>query len=242
MNLDMTLVIEVPTTITDESSEVEVAAGSDEEVKAEQKGVTDKGVTGSLEERQERGTEGDCRPRSGSTRACRHLRRERTHRIFPPDSPLNPPRFPPSPFSPSPLLTDQSTKSPFYFELNKERVGSVQDLGKNTPFLYDLVITHTLEWLSLTVEWLPDREEPLGKDYSAQLPLENAENDARQYDDERSEFGCFGLWKLVMVGLGEKSVLYYLFKELEKSSEFYFGFWHLGSDGNGAYPEPPTLF
>ena len=28
---------------------------------------------------------------------------------------------------------------------------------KNTPFLYDLVVTHALEWPSLTVEWLPVR-------------------------------------------------------------------------------------
>lgn len=85
---------------------------------------------------------------------------------------------------------------------------------KNTPFLYDLVITHALEWPSLTVEWLPDRDEPPGKDYSVQkmilgthtsenepnylmlaqvqLPLEDAENDARHYDDERSDFGGFG--------------------------------------------------
>ena len=27
---------------------------------------------------------------------------------------------------------------------------------KNTPFLYDIVMTHALEWPSLTVEWLPD--------------------------------------------------------------------------------------
>jgi len=39
---------------------------------------------------------------------------------------------------------------------------------KNTPFLYDLVITHALEWPSLTVQWLPDRTEPEGKDYSVQ--------------------------------------------------------------------------
>ena len=26
---------------------------------------------------------------------------------------------------------------------------------KNTPFLYDLVITHALEWPSLTCQWLP---------------------------------------------------------------------------------------
>jgi len=29
---------------------------------------------------------------------------------------------------------------------------------KNTPFLYDLVMTHALEWPSLTVQWLPDKE------------------------------------------------------------------------------------
>lgn len=85
---------------------------------------------------------------------------------------------------------------------------------KNTPFLYDLVITHALEWPSLTVQWLPDRDEPPGKDYSVQkmilgthtsdnepnhlmlaqvqLPLEDAENDARQYDDEHGEIGGFG--------------------------------------------------
>ena len=39
---------------------------------------------------------------------------------------------------------------------------------KNTPFLYDLVVTHALEWPSLTVQWLPDRVEPPGKDYSVQ--------------------------------------------------------------------------
>ena len=27
---------------------------------------------------------------------------------------------------------------------------------KNTPFLYDLVITHGLEWPSLTVNWFPE--------------------------------------------------------------------------------------
>ena len=39
---------------------------------------------------------------------------------------------------------------------------------KNTPFLYDLVVTHALEWPSLTVQWLPDRVGPPGKDYSVQ--------------------------------------------------------------------------
>jgi len=29
---------------------------------------------------------------------------------------------------------------------------------KNTPYLYDLVITNGLEWPSLTVNWLPTRD------------------------------------------------------------------------------------
>ena len=32
---------------------------------------------------------------------------------------------------------------------------------KNTPFLYDLVITHALAWPSLTVQWLPVRARSL---------------------------------------------------------------------------------
>jgi len=39
---------------------------------------------------------------------------------------------------------------------------------KNAPFLYDCVLTHALEWPSLTVEWLPDRALPSGKEYSVQ--------------------------------------------------------------------------
>lgn len=27
---------------------------------------------------------------------------------------------------------------------------------KNSPYLYDLVFSHALEWPSLTVQWLPD--------------------------------------------------------------------------------------
>ena len=37
---------------------------------------------------------------------------------------------------------------------------------KNTPFLYDLVMTHALEWPSLTAQWLPEVTRPEGKDYS----------------------------------------------------------------------------
>jgi len=84
---------------------------------------------------------------------------------------------------------------------------------KNTPFLYDLVVTHALEWPSLTCQWLPDKRPVAGKDYSlhrlvlgthttdgeqnylmiaeAKLPNEDAEFDARKYDDERGEAGGF---------------------------------------------------
>merc|ERR1739848_148896 len=81
---------------------------------------------------------------------------------------------------------------------------------KNTPFLYDLVMTHALEWPSLTAQWLPDVTRPEGKDYSVhrmilgthtsdeqnylliasvQLPNEDAQFDASHYDNEKGEFG-----------------------------------------------------
>uniref|UniRef100_A0A8C9SIY0 Retinoblastoma binding protein 4 n=1 Tax=Scleropages formosus TaxID=113540 RepID=A0A8C9SIY0_SCLFO len=84
---------------------------------------------------------------------------------------------------------------------------------KNTPFLYDLVMTHALEWPSLTAQWLPDVTRPDGKDYSVhrlvlgthtsdeqnhlviasvQLPNDEAQFDASHYDSEKGEFGGFG--------------------------------------------------
>uniref|UniRef100_A0A667XNK9 Retinoblastoma binding protein 4 n=1 Tax=Myripristis murdjan TaxID=586833 RepID=A0A667XNK9_9TELE len=77
---------------------------------------------------------------------------------------------------------------------------------KNTPFLYDLVMTHALEWPSLTAQWLPDVSRPEGKDYSVhrlvlgthtsdeqnhlviasvQLPNDDAQFDASHYDSEK---------------------------------------------------------
>uniref|UniRef100_A0A8C1EQN6 Retinoblastoma binding protein 4, like n=1 Tax=Cyprinus carpio carpio TaxID=630221 RepID=A0A8C1EQN6_CYPCA len=77
---------------------------------------------------------------------------------------------------------------------------------KNTPFLYDLVMTHALEWPSLTVQWLPDVNRPEGKDYvvhrlvlgthtsdeqnhlviaSVQIPNDDAQFDASHYDSEK---------------------------------------------------------
>jgi len=85
---------------------------------------------------------------------------------------------------------------------------------KNTPFLYDLVMTHALEWPSLTVQWLPSSRTSSGSDFSShqlllgthtsgqeqnylmvaevRLPLEDTEIDARKYDDETAELGGFG--------------------------------------------------
>lgn len=84
---------------------------------------------------------------------------------------------------------------------------------KNTPFLYDLVMTHALEWPSLTAQWLPDVTRPDGKDHSihrlilgthtsdeqnhlliasVQLPNEDAQFDTSHYDNEKGEFGGFG--------------------------------------------------
>lgn len=83
---------------------------------------------------------------------------------------------------------------------------------RNTPFLYDLVITHALEWPSLTVQWLPDRVEKedsvvqeliLGTHTAdgeqnhlmrvqVELPLEETETDHRQYNDATGEVGGFG--------------------------------------------------
>ncbi|KAG0074348.1 CCR4-Not complex caf1 ribonuclease subunit Caf1 [Linnemannia elongata] len=85
---------------------------------------------------------------------------------------------------------------------------------KNSPFLYDLVVTHALEWPTLTCQWLPDIERPEGKDYTVQrmligthtsdndqnylqiaqvqLPSDSTPIDTRKFDDERGEVGGFG--------------------------------------------------
>ncbi|KAG0244845.1 CCR4-Not complex caf1 ribonuclease subunit Caf1 [Mortierella sp. GBA43] len=85
---------------------------------------------------------------------------------------------------------------------------------KNSPFLYDLVVSHALEWPTLTCQWLPDIERPEGKDYTiqrlligthtsdndqnylqiaqVQLPSDSNPIDTRKFDDERGEVGGFG--------------------------------------------------
>ncbi|KAI9299234.1 putative histone-binding protein rbbD [Neoconidiobolus thromboides FSU 785] len=54
---------------------------------------------------------------------------------------------------------------------------------KNAPFLYDLVITTSFEWPSLTCQWFPDVEVPEGKDYTVQRLLTgtNTSNSDKDY-------------------------------------------------------------
>ena len=85
---------------------------------------------------------------------------------------------------------------------------------KNTPFLYDLVLTHALEWPSLTVQWTPEVNSLEGSDHNlhrlvlgthtsdaeqnylmiaeVRLPKEETEFPAHKYDDSKGELGGFG--------------------------------------------------
>jgi histone-binding protein RBBP4 len=60
----------------------------------------------------------------------------------------------------------------FYFFLNVEELQEQERINaeekqineeykiwkKNSPFLYDLIVTHALEWPTLTAQWFPDVE------------------------------------------------------------------------------------
>ncbi|KAK4048583.1 Histone acetyltransferase type B subunit 2 [Microbotryomycetes sp. JL221] len=83
---------------------------------------------------------------------------------------------------------------------------------RHTPFLYDLVVTHALDWPSLTLQWFPDKETPADKDYTVHrlligthtsdndnnyvqiadvhLPKPQADVNVENYDDERGEIGA----------------------------------------------------
>ncbi|KAH7105079.1 histone acetyltransferase type B subunit 2 [Auriculariales sp. MPI-PUGE-AT-0066] len=89
---------------------------------------------------------------------------------------------------------------------------------KNAPFLYDVVVTHALDWPSLTVQWFPDvdtnGDKPFtthrllmgthtsgqANDYvtiaNVQLPKrelpDNGGLDREAYDEERAELGGYG--------------------------------------------------
>jgi histone-binding protein RBBP4 len=42
---------------------------------------------------------------------------------------------------------------------------------KNSPFFYDTMYSHALQWPSLTVEWMPNRDVPYGSDHTIQKLL-----------------------------------------------------------------------
>eukprot|EP00004_Rigifila_ramosa_P001621 TRINITY_DN11594_c0_g1_i1.p1 TRINITY_DN11594_c0_g1~~TRINITY_DN11594_c0_g1_i1.p1 ORF type:complete len:420 (+),score=100.39 TRINITY_DN11594_c0_g1_i1:1-1260(+) len=86
---------------------------------------------------------------------------------------------------------------------------------KNTPFLYDLAISHALEWPTLTTQWLPGKTASSSAEYAThqlllgthtsdgeqnylmiadvKLPLDDTEVDTRKYDDQTGEYGGFGV-------------------------------------------------
>ncbi|KZT27562.1 histone acetyltransferase type B subunit 2 [Neolentinus lepideus HHB14362 ss-1] len=89
---------------------------------------------------------------------------------------------------------------------------------KNAPYLYDMVITHALDWPSLTCQWFPDKEVNDNKPYTThrlllgthtsgqaqdylqiatvQIPDQSAPQnilDRSAYDDERGELGGYTL-------------------------------------------------
>uniref|UniRef100_A0A2K5PGC2 Histone-binding protein RBBP4-like N-terminal domain-containing protein n=1 Tax=Cebus imitator TaxID=2715852 RepID=A0A2K5PGC2_CEBIM len=68
---------------------------------------------------------------------------------------------------------------------------------KNTPFIYDLVRTHALQWPSLTVQQLPELTKPEGKEYQNHLvvarvhiPNDDAQFEASHCDSDKGKIEC----------------------------------------------------
>ncbi|KAL8667787.1 MAG: hypothetical protein Q9202_000251 [Teloschistes flavicans] len=91
---------------------------------------------------------------------------------------------------------------------------------KNAPFLYDMMLSHALEWPTLTTQWLPDKQDIPDRDFCTHRLLlatntsDQAQNylqiahvqlpkpvtpDTADYDEEREEIGGHG------GGAGKKS-------------------------------------
>ncbi|KAF6841735.1 chromatin assembly factor 1 subunit [Colletotrichum musicola] len=84
---------------------------------------------------------------------------------------------------------------------------------KNSPFLYDMILSTALEWPTLTTQWFPDVKEPEGKNYrthrlllgthtseglpnhvqiaEVNIPKSSAPNPA-DYNEETGEIGGYG--------------------------------------------------
>ncbi|XP_019601866.2 histone-binding protein RBBP7 isoform X2 [Rhinolophus sinicus] len=67
----------------------------------------------------------------------------------------------------APLRTGRHLRTVFEDTVEERVINEEYKIWKkNTPFLYDLVMTHALQWPSLTVQWLPEVTKPEGKDYA----------------------------------------------------------------------------
>jgi histone-binding protein RBBP4 len=97
-------------------------------------------------------------------------------------------------------------------QLDPEILAEYKAWKKNTPFLYDMVITHSLEWPSLTVEWLNDVVHKDGRDVhkavlgthtsgeepnyllvaDITLPNNETEVESKNYREDISEAGSYG--------------------------------------------------
>eukprot|EP00605_Chrysophyceae_sp_TOSAG23-4_P002145 GSChrysophyteH1.ASY1.ANO1.2373.1 assembled CDS len=70
--------------------------------------------------------------------------------------------------------------------LQPEILSSYKSWKKNTPFLYDLVLTHSLEWPSLTIEWHPDVIKRDNRE------IHKTEINAKNYRHDLKEVGSYG--------------------------------------------------
>ncbi|CAN8095365.1 unnamed protein product [Discula destructiva] len=90
---------------------------------------------------------------------------------------------------------------------------------KNSPFLYDMILSTALEWPTLTTQWFPDVKEPAGKNHAVHRLLygthtssgtdnyiqiaeveipKSSEPNANDYDEDRGEIGGYGRESLAM--------------------------------------------
>jgi histone-binding protein RBBP4 len=74
---------------------------------------------------------------------------------------------------------------------------------KNSPFLYDFVMTFSLEWPSLTVQWLPDKSPAPTEHYTSHKLLLGTQSDEQDKNylmiaDVSYMFAC-GLLLLVFL-------------------------------------------
>ncbi|KAI9016430.1 WD40-repeat-containing domain protein [Phycomyces nitens] len=99
---------------------------------------------------------------------------------------------------------------------------------KNSPFLYDMIYSHGMEWPSLTCQWFPDIESRPDKNYttqrlllgthtndeepnylqiaSVQLPNSKQEIDMRKYEESTNEVGGHGATNDAHVKITQKIV------------------------------------